>query len=57
VRNKMFKEVNANLVVCISSIAYINDCLWVKIGIKPVIHLPFPVDDNIRRDCIANSRD
>jgi hypothetical protein len=49
--NKMIKEVNANLVICISSIAYIDNCLWVKIGIKLVIHLLFPIDDNIKRDC------
>jgi len=53
----MFKEVNANLIVCISSIAYINNRLWVKISIKLVIHSLFPVDNNIRRDCITNSRD
>jgi hypothetical protein len=57
VRNEMFKGVNTDLVVRISSVAHIDNRLWVKVGIKPVIHSPFPVNDNIRRDCITNSRD
>jgi hypothetical protein len=53
----MFEKINANPVIRISSIAYVNNRLWVKIGIEPVVHSPFAINNDIRRDCLTNSRD
>jgi hypothetical protein len=52
----MFKEIKPNLVIRIPRITHINYSVRVKSIVEPVIHSPPPVDDNIRRNCIANRK-
>jgi hypothetical protein len=55
--NKMFKEVEPNLVIYISSVAHIDHGLRIKSIVEPVIHSSPPVDNDMKRNRIVSCRD